>query len=292
MFKLPYSLLPQKTLYGFSRLFLGFSTKPRRTDKLKIKLKSAGIDIKIEDYRAMCIASFIFSFFLFSILSLFVLKRFELTIYYSIIIGFLISVFIYAQQTNYPNLVASKKTREIEKNLLPALRALLIQLNSGLTFFDAIDNIAKGKYGAISKEFSKAVKEMEAGVPAVDALEKISFENPSLFFRRTLWQIITGMHAGSDISSVIKEIISALSTEQVTEIQAYGARLSPLTMFYMLITIILPALSITFVIVLSSFLPVLGENNKLVLYILFGFVVFLQIMFLGMIKTRRPALIG
>ncbi|MBI5149134.1 type II secretion system F family protein [Candidatus Pacearchaeota archaeon] len=289
MFKLPFSILPTNLIFKFSRVFLRFSSK---SSKLKIKLKSANIDVKAEDYKAMCLASFVISFIFFTVLSLILLITYGLAFYYSFLISIIISIFIYAQQMNYPKLVVSKKTRDIDKNLLPALRALLIQLNSGLTFFDAIKNISKGKYGTISKEFGKAIKEMEAGVPVVEALEKISFENPSIFFRRVLWQLITGMHAGSDISSILKEIIYALSTEQVTEIQAYGARLSPLTMFYMLVAIILPSLGITFVIVLSSFLPILGENNKLLLYILFGFVVFLQIMFLGMIKTRRPALSG
>lgn len=288
MNKIPFSILPQGILYKFSKLFLGFS---KGSEKFKEKLKSAAIDIKPEEYKAMCLASMVISFVFLTILSFLLLRAYGLALYYSGIVGFLVSVFIYGQQMNYPKLLISKKTKDIEKNLLPALRAMLVQLNSGLTFFDCINNISKGKYGAISREFTKAVKQIESGVPAVDALEKLSFENPSIFFRRSLWQITTGMHAGSDISSILKEIISSLSTEQITEIQAYGARLSPLTMFYMLIAIILPSLGITFIIVLSSFLPV-GTDSKTFLYILFGVVVFFQVIFLGMIKTRRPTLTG
>ena len=61
------------------------------------------------------------------------------------------------------------------------------------------------------------------------------------------------MKAGADISTVLKEVIDALSEEQIVQIQDYGSKLNPLAMFYMLLGVIMPALSITFVIIISSF---------------------------------------
>jgi len=144
----------------------------------------------------------------------------------------------------------------------------------------------------MSTEFSTVVKEINAGKPQVEALEEIAVENPSLFFRRSIWQLVNGMKAGSDMSGVIKEIINSLSEEQVLQIQRYGGQLNPLAMFYMLVAVIAPTLGMTFLIIISSFIA-LGETiTKIVFWGLFGFVCFFQIMFLGIIKSRRPNLLG
>ena len=154
----------------------------------------------------------------------------------------------------YPKLIANKRIKKLEVNLLPALQSMLIQLNSGVPLFDILVGISKGDYGEISKEFSTVVKEINTGKPQVDALEDIAVENPSLFFRRAIWQIVNGMKAGSDMSNVIKEIINSLSEEQVLQIQRYGGQLNPLAMFYMLVAVIMPTLGMTFLIVISAIL--------------------------------------
>ncbi len=77
----------------------------------------------------------------------------------------------------------------------------------------------------------------------------------------------------------------------MTEIQSYGGRLSPLAMFYMMVSIIFPALGITFLIVLSTFIQSLGQNYKMIIYGILGLVILFQIVFLGLIKSRRPELI-
>ena len=62
------------------------------------------------------------------------------------------------------------------------------------------------------------------------------------------------MKAGGDISAVMAEIINALNEQQMIQIQNYGAQLSPLAMFYMLMAVIVPSLSVTFIIVIASFI--------------------------------------
>jgi len=192
----------------------------------------------------------------------------------------------------YPRLVTKRRIKFLEINLLPALQSMLIQLNSGVPLFDILVSISKGDYGEMSSEFSTVVREINAGKPQIDALEEIAVENPSLFFRRSIWQLVNGMKAGSDMSSVIKEIINSLSEEQILQIQKYGGQLNPLAMFYMLVAVIAPTLGMTFLIIISSFIS-LGETvTKIVFWSLLGFVCFFQIMFLGVIKGRRPNLLG
>ncbi|MEM4703372.1 MAG: type II secretion system F family protein [Candidatus Pacearchaeota archaeon] len=292
MLKVPFAFYPERFLDRFSNLFLQLGKKIAAKQKnLQLYFAQADFPIKPEKYLALCFASSILNLIVFVIVFVLLFRVAHANLLYGVLIGFIVTFFMFFQQMNYPKLLIIRRVRNINVNLLPAIRAMMIQLNAGVTFFNALKNVAKGNYGIISEEFQKAINSMESGVPAVEALEKISRNNPSMFFRRAIWQVITGMQVGADISIVLKEIVNSLLQEQITEIQAYGGRLSPLAMFYMVISIIFPALGITFVVVLSTFVQALGNNYQLIMYVVLGLVVLLQIVFLGMIKSRRPPLI-
>ena len=113
----------------------------------------------------------------------------------------------------------------------------------------------------------------------------------SVFFKRTLWQISNGMKAGSDMSIVIEDSINALAGEQTIQVQNYGNKLNPLVMFYMLSSVILPALSITFLTIIASVIGLPEKTIKMMFIGVFIFVTFIQIMFLGVIKSARPNLL-
>ncbi|MEA2036371.1 MAG: type II secretion system F family protein [Nanoarchaeota archaeon] len=196
------------------------------------------------------------------------------------------------QQIAYPKISTNRKVREIEKNLLAALQNILVQLNSGVPLFDILVNISKGGYGGVSKEFSKVVKAINAGKPQIETLENMAAINPSLFFRRAIWQLVNGMKSGANMSNVINEIINLLSEEQILQIQRYGSRLNPLAMFYMLMVVIVPSLGMTSLIILASFISLSEFATKFMFWGLYGFVIFFQIMFMGIIKSKRPNLLG
>jgi len=132
---------------------------------------------------------------------------------------------------------------------------------------------------------------MGAGISQIDAIEEHGKITTSKYLKRVLWQISNGMRAGSDMSIVLKEGIKSLNDEQAIQIQNYGGRLNPLVMFYMLIAVILPSLGITFLIVISSIINLPGSIVRLIFFGILGFVFFMQIMFLGLIKARRPSLL-
>ena len=194
-------------------------------------------------------------------------------------------------QINYPRVYFNKKQRGLERNLMPALEDILVQLSSGVPLFNILVNISVSDYGEISNEFKKAVKKINAGTPQIDVLEELGEKNSSSYFRRTLWQISNGMKSGSDISTVIKGSLRLLNEEQIIQIQNYGNKLNPLIMFYMLVTIILPALAITFLTIIASMVG-LNKNVTMIIYGgLFTFTIFIQIMFLGAIRSSRPTLL-
>ncbi len=295
MFKLPYSLLPVKVLRKVSYSFLGVGESLQDFFPfLEVHLKQAEVDFSVKEYLSMCILSSIIFFLFFGIFFIFilVLADIERIVLFGLLISLIATGFVFFQQMIYPKVYANRRIREIERNLLDALQNVLVQLNSGVPLFDILVNISKGDYGGVSKEFSRVVKEINAGKPQIEALEDMAAINPSLYFRRAVWQIVNGMKSGGDMSNVVNDIINSLSEEQLLQIQRYGSQLNPLAMFYMLMVVIAPALGTTFLIMLSSFISLSEFATKLIFWGLYGIVVFFQIMFMGLIKSKRPNLLS
>jgi flagellar protein FlaJ len=188
----------------------------------------------------------------------------------------------------YPDLIISKKTRDLDKNLLFALRHLQIQVKSGIPLFDSLVSISQGKYGLISDEFKNCVKKISTGEPEVNSLEELVFRNPSLFFRRVIWQISNAIRTGTDLGNTLDAIVDNLSNEQKVAIRRYGSQLNPLSMMYMMTAVIMPSLGITFLILLSTFSG-LAVSEFLFWFILCILIVF-QFSFVGIVKSRRPTI--
>lgn len=264
-----------------------------RKSQLESYLKNADLNLSREEYISICARNFLFSFVFILVLStsiLFFLKT-NLFYVYGIGVAFLFSFFMFASQLSYPKIYDSRKTREVEKNLIPAMQDMLVQLNSGIPIFKIVVNIASSDYGAVSDEFRKAVKQINSGKPQIEAIDELGSRTTSKYLKRVLWQISNGMRAGSDMSIVIKDGIDNLVKEQAIQIQSYGSKLNPLVMFYMLLAVILPALGITFLTIISSMLNLSGSVVKLLFVAIFVFVILLQVMFLGIIKSKRPSLL-
>lgn len=186
-----------------------------------------------------------------------------------------------------PRVFVSRRARDIEKYLPFALRHLLIHVRGGMSLYNAIVSITSSGYGALSDEFRVAVKEMNTGISDIEALEGITRNNPSLHFRRIMWQIVNALKTGSDIGETLKEIVDTIVVEQRVEIKEYGAQLNPLALLYMVTVIIFPTLGIVFLVVLSLFLGGAFDIKGIMLMILI-FLAMVQFVFVGVIKSKRP----
>ena len=146
-----------------------------------------------------------------------------------------------------------RKVRDLEKNLLYGLRHLAIQVKSGVSLFDALVSVSKQDYGILSEELAVCTKKISTGLAEDRALEELAMKNPSLHFRRAIWQIVNSMKSGTDLGDTLESIVSSISSEQRISIRKYGSQLNPMAMMYMMLAVIIPSLGITFLIILSSF---------------------------------------
>ncbi|HLC32027.1 MAG TPA: type II secretion system F family protein [Candidatus Nanoarchaeia archaeon] len=291
-FKIPFTRTNYLVQKKRSEYFLRF-VHPQKKTKIAEYLETTDIPLSREEYISICMKNAAKTFLLFFILSTTLLILFSTSnaILFSLLISTIISLFVYATQRNYPRLFYTHKQKNIERNLLSALQDMTIQLNSGIPIYTIMVNISNANYEELSEEFKKMVKKINAGRPQAEVLEQFGEKSPSLFFRRTLWQLSNGLRAGSDLSVVIKSSLNSLSEEQLIQIQNYGNKLNPLVMFYMLITVILPALATTFLTVISSLINLPKTMTALLFISLMVGVVIIQVLFLGVIKSVRPRLL-
>ncbi len=269
---------------------------------LELELQQAGIDADAEEYSAIMVFNFAFYFLTFAVLGSALLSKFVTrthlvagvaipeSVILAITIGLVISFLIFIQMSMYPKIKTKKKIRAIELNILYALRTMLVQIKSGVNLFDSLSMIADGDFGQLSKEFKKAVDEINTGMSEEAALQKIATENPSPYLRKAIWQIINGLKAGADVADVLNESVSSMTRQQEIEIQKYGGSLRVFSLIYLMIGVIIPALGATFLIVLGSFPKI--EIGEMAFWALLGFVGVAQFMLLGMIKSKRPNLMG
>lgn len=192
----------------------------------------------------------------------------------------------------HPKLLMARAVKNIERNLLYATRHLMIQTTAGVPLFESIVSVSEHygdqrlDYGAISVEFGKIVKEVRGGKELTQALEDSATRVNSNQYRRLIWQLANSNKAGANIGFVLRQMMEYLADEQRVMIRDYGSQLSPLAIFYMLACIIAPTMGMIFLVIISTLVSF--DINEVVLGGILGLVMVAQLLFVGLIKSKRP----
>ncbi len=301
---IPFAPFPIKALKKISEPFEGFGYRlSKLSPSLEKDLSTSGIKLSVEEYGAVMAFSFFFYILIFSILMIVVLSKFVTTfskigaisvphfILVGIVIGIVVGFLVIIQMIAYPKIRTKKRVRDIERNLVFALRTILVQLKSRVSLFDSLYMIAStNRYGQLSVEMKKAVDKINTGIDEEDALQELAVNNPSPYLRKALWQIVNGMKAGADVSDILTESVSSMTREQQIEIEKYGNSLKILSLVYLMLGVIIPALGLTFLIVIGSFPKM--KISELMFWGLLGGVLLAQFMFVGLMKSKRPNLMS
>ena len=258
--------------------------------KLKTELIQANIDIKPERYINMALFTSIYFFIIMGLASLAVLILVNLMTYIPIALGiaFLFSCFMFFYITSYPRLCSIRRIKELEGSLLTALRHILIKIRSGVPLFQALVSLSEG-YGELSKEIKYLVEKVNAGVSLDSALEETAAKNPSVYFRRALLQISTTIKSGADLNNTMTSLIQFVSQAITINAKKYGRELNFWSVFYLVISIIFPAIGLSFLVMLSAYI---GINLSIYVFIVIGIAfTLLQFLFVGIMNSRRPSLV-
>ncbi len=285
--KIPLALLPPKILDELSKNFLGVGAPLSKFfPSLKLELFQAGFEATPRLYcSAVAISALFNTFIIFAIIEFlsFAARNpmHELAAGAAAVMG----LFSFFSALFYPRVIAGRRVRSLDMNLIPALRQILIELRSGVTLFQAMSSITTG-YGEVSKEFARIVERIDLGVAETIALSEASKRNPSPNFRRVLWQVSNAITAGSDVTSELEATIKDLTKEKMDDIRRYGQELNPWTMAYMMCTGVIPSLGLSIAIILLSFMNV--GFPKIILPGVIAAIILFNLFFMNFIRSRRP----
>jgi archaeal flagellar protein FlaJ len=262
-----------------------FQYLAKKNPGLGFKLEQAGIPKKSDEFlRETYVLSFMIALTFTVALFPFV-RMFELSYYY-VPLTFFIFFFIMRPIFLYqPDSILKLREREINKELVFATRFLMIEIQSGVSLYDAMRNLSKN-YPAIGREFNEIISLVELGTSLEESIEIVTENTPSMSFRKVLWQILNSLKTGADISTSLGAAIDQITREQMIQVTEYGRKLNPLAMFYMILAVILPSIGITMGVLMSNFLAI-SLTLPMLLTVSAG-LVFMQFMFYSIIKNMRP----
>ncbi len=249
---------------------------------LRLKLRQAGIFQEPEEYvKATFTTSlllsigvgFIFFFFTLSLWSVIVVP---------ISLPLLFMYFI-----KFVDVKIEKIKKKIDEEILFAGRFLIIGLESGVPMHKIFEDMEKN-YEYVGYYFGEILNKVYLGTSMEEAVNDTLNNSPSPNLRRLLWQVMNSLKTGTEVGGALNSVLDQITREQQIAVQEYGKKLSPLAMFYMTISIIVPSLGITMLVILATFIGLkITMPILVVLAVMIGFV---QFMFLSMIKASRPSI--
>jgi archaeal flagellar protein FlaJ len=203
-----------------------------------------------------------------------------------LIVGFpLICLFMFFYFFQLPSVKINRIDREINKEIIYAGRFLLVELESGVTLYDAMRNMSRS-YPVVGAYFKQIIDKISIGTSIEDAVTESLELSPSPCLTKILWQISNSLRTGSDVAAPMKTVIETLIREQQIMVGEYARKLNPLAMFYMLIAIIVPSLGVTMLTIISIFAGI--KLDLPILLSIAGVIGFMQFMFVAMIQSIRP----
>ena len=179
-----------------------------------------------------------------------------------------------------------QRQRKIDQEVLFVGQYLLIMLYSGRPLLNALIDTSKS-YGVASKYIKEIINDINTGSSLEDALENAMVYSPSEKFRKILFHVNNALKLGIDVTNPLRAVLEEIATEQNIEVKRYGKKLNTIVIFYMLVAIVAPSIGMTVFIVLSSFIEL--NINMIHFIIVIMFIAFMQVIFISVFKSIRPA---
>lgn len=202
------------------------------------------------------------------------------------LLGSFIALFII--NAYFPRIRTGTVTMKVDRELIFALRDMLVQVDSGIPLYESMVNVAHSDYGTVSVEFESAVRSISAGTSESAALQKLAFQTKSQYFKKALWQLISSLESGASLAPALRSVIESLESYQYKAIKDYSSTLNFVVLIYMLTAAAIPSVGVTFLIILSAFSGA-GINETVVEGVLAVSLV-VQVLIIGYLNSIRPAI--
>ncbi len=292
--RIPVLLLSIDTSRRLGRRLKGLGDQlAKLTPQLGITLSKIGIDIRPGEYIVGSIfSSFIYGllFFAFVMLVLTLQGEAEQPLYMALGTSAGMWLMFFALHMAYPAIILKKVAMKESRDMLFALREVMIDVNSGVPLFWAVKNVANAGYGYVSRDFMWAVRQIESGVSERDALKHLAVRTESEYLKRALWQVVNALETGAALGSALAGIVQSVEEYIYRDIKNYSSNLNFLMLIYMFAAAVVPSLGVTFLVLLSAFSDFGVTIGTVLALVLISAVA--QIVMIGYMRTTRPEIFG
>ena len=190
-----------------------------------------------------------------------------------------------------PARTAKRRAQLVESQLPFALNDFAVELSLGLAFEKCVENVSARKYGIVSTEFARLLSETRhKGKGMRKALFDLGGRFASRSLKRACAQLAFAYNSGSAAESAgaIRRVSSEILSRQRTQAKEFSAKLAMLSLVFVVVSAIVPAMFMVFVIVGSAFLKVSFSPMQVLLACVAGFPLLDMAVFL-FVKSQAPA---
>jgi archaeal flagellar protein FlaJ len=174
----------------------------------------------------------------------------------------------------------------IDKELIFAMRDMLIQISSGIPLFNVIENIGDSSYGYVSTEFKRVAVNVKGGNPLLSEIEIMAIRTQSEYLKKISWQLVTAIRSGADLTATLKNVVKILVDYQFAISKSFNAELNFIILIFMLISAVLPTIGTTVLVIFSVFGMFGISSDVLLAIVLISFM--LQAGIVAYVYTKRP----
>ncbi|MFP4524628.1 MAG: type II secretion system F family protein [Candidatus Woesearchaeota archaeon] len=196
------------------------------------------------------------------------------------------SIIVFTFFIHHPRLNAVRAGREVETEIVSAVRFLILELKSERSLYHALASTSKN-FALIGIYLDEIIAKVEMGKTLEEALHEAVEMTPSDHLRNVYWQLLNSLQTGADITSSLRVLLDDVVEEQKIRIQEYGRELNAISLFYMMTAIIIPTVGFTIITALLTFAGIsFGLGVLITVWLLLAAI---QYGFLMLSSNRRPA---
>lgn len=290
--RIPFVYFPQRVAKILSKKMRPLTGLVKRImPGLDRDIKVLDFDMDTDSYITLVLFNSLLWFFFASSL-LFILinvtgaRTFLESIYFGLGLGAFILLLIFAVTLRYPTIESGKKVEDINKNLVFALKDLLLQVSAGMSLYDAFVAVSNSSFGEVSLEFETAAKQIQSGMPMDKALESMALRSNSDYLKRTVWQLVNVLRSGSNFKAALRVVIDDLLHDHKERIKRYGQELNMWSLLFMMFAVAIPTIGSTVMLIMTSFSGASLSKSTFIVFVLMCLAV--QYIIIGLIQSRRP----
>jgi len=202
------------------------------------------------------------------------------------VLGFLALLISTIFYLAYPRMMGKSIGATIDKELIFAMRDMLIQISSGIPLFTVIENIGGSNYGYVSMEFKRVSTNVKGGSPLLHEIELMAIRTQSEYLKKISWQLVTAIRSGANLTATLKSVVKILVDYQFALSKSFNAELNFIILIFMLVSAVLPTIGTTVLVIFSVF-GMFGISSEVLLGVV-AISFLIQAGIVAYVYTKRP----